>query len=330
VHELGKGTFGRVLECEDVSRKPVTRYPVAIKIVRRVTRYVKAARIEADILMKIAEKASEDCRVVHIFAHFRWRDHYCLVFEPLGMSLYDFQRRADCAIHLHHLEVVARDLFACLDFLHNNCKIVHTDLKVENILLERNPDPRRYGTDDPMKTDKFLFRVKVIDFGGAVEMRHPHEERYCTISTRQYRAPEVMLGTGWSFGADIWSAACVLFELLLKDLLFPTHDDLSHLAMIERVCGPIPHFMKTATKSALFDLRENVAWPTAKTQRKEFEMINSMRDVPTIVSEVTDLMHPKPHVAEVQWFQRLMQGCLTVPPLQRLSAREAVARCHVT
>ena len=42
------------------------------------------------------------------------------------------------------------------------------------------------------------------------------------INTRQYRAPEVILGMSWSMESDIWSLGCILMELYNGELLFQT------------------------------------------------------------------------------------------------------------
>lgn len=53
--------------------------------------------------------------------------------------------------------------------------------------------------------------IKVIDFGSAT-----FEEQYHSniVSTRHYRAPEVILGMGWSYPCDMWSVGCIIVELL--------------------------------------------------------------------------------------------------------------------
>ena len=56
------------------------------------------------------------------------------------------------------------------------------------------------------------------------------------VSTRHYRAPEIILNLGWSFPCDIWSIGCILVEFFTGDALFQTHDNLEHLAMMEAVC----------------------------------------------------------------------------------------------
>lgn len=66
------------------------------------------------------------------------------------------------------------------------------------------------------------------------------------IQTRQYRCPESILRNGFSYAADVWSAACVLFELLTGSYLFQPEGeseelrDLDQLARFEEVVGRIP------------------------------------------------------------------------------------------
>lgn len=59
--------------------------------------------------------------------------------------------------------------------------------------------------------------IKLIDFGSAT-----FDEQYHStiVSTRHYRAPEVILGLGWTFPCDIWSCGCILLELATGDALF--------------------------------------------------------------------------------------------------------------
>lgn len=54
-------------------------------------------------------------------------------------------------------------------------------------------------------------RIKVIDFGSATFTDAYHSS---IVSTRHYRAPEIILGLGWSFPCDIWSVGCILVELI--------------------------------------------------------------------------------------------------------------------
>ena len=59
--------------------------------------------------------------------------------------------------------------------------------------------------------------VKLADLGNACWI-----DRHFTpdIQTRQYRAPEVIIGAPYDQSADMWSLACLIFELLTGDYLF--------------------------------------------------------------------------------------------------------------
>jgi len=77
------------------------------------------------------------------------------------------------------------------------------------------------------------------------------------IQTRQYRAPEVILGIDYDASTDLWSFACMVFELITGDFLFnprpgatfKKNDD--HLAQFMEVLGPCPK--KFAMQGNMFD-----------------------------------------------------------------------------
>jgi len=94
--------------------------------------------------------------------------------------------------------------------------------------------------------------IELIDFGSTVYQRNVHSS---VVSTRHYRAPEVVLGLGWSYPCDMWSVGCILCELYCGETLFQTHDNLEHLCMMERLLGPLPRHM-TSTNGPHMDRRD--------------------------------------------------------------------------
>lgn len=91
-----------------------------------------------------------------------------------------------------------------------------------------------------------LISVKIADLGNACWTHHHFTDE---IQTRQYRSPEVLLGYHWGASTDLWSFACLIFELLTGDYLFDprngksyTKDD-DHIAQIIELIGPFPRSM---------------------------------------------------------------------------------------
>ena len=86
-------------------------------------------------------------------------------------------------------------------------KLVHTDLKLENVLLRKlgvkKPQP---DSDGRCQLGRDEADIVVIDFGGAT---YDDERKSSIVNTRQYRAPEVILNLGWSTPSDLWSAGCI-------------------------------------------------------------------------------------------------------------------------
>ncbi|XP_012216409.1 SRSF protein kinase 3 isoform X3 [Linepithema humile] len=95
--------------------------------------------------------------------------------------------------------------------------------------------------------------VKIADLGNACWV---HKKFTDDIQTRQYRSLEVLLGSGYDTSADIWSTACMAFELATGDYLFEPHSgkdycrDEDHLAHIIELLGEIPKRIALSGKNS--------------------------------------------------------------------------------
>uniref|UniRef100_V9KAY8 non-specific serine/threonine protein kinase n=1 Tax=Callorhinchus milii TaxID=7868 RepID=V9KAY8_CALMI len=102
---------------------------------------------------------------------------------------------------------------------------------------------------DPMNAEGI--QVKIADLGNACWV-HKHFTE--DIQTRQYRSLEVLIGAGYSTPADIWSTACMAFELATGDYLFEPHSgedysrDEDHIALIIELLGKMPRKLILAGK----------------------------------------------------------------------------------
>uniref|UniRef100_A0A673N6Y0 non-specific serine/threonine protein kinase n=1 Tax=Sinocyclocheilus rhinocerous TaxID=307959 RepID=A0A673N6Y0_9TELE len=107
--------------------------------------------------------------------------------------------------------------------------------------MEIGPEGREEEEDDP-ESPKSPSCVPLRQ----VSLQEIHKHFTEDIQTRQYRSLEVLLGSGYSTPADIWSTACMAFELATGDYLFEPHSgedysrDEDHIALIIELLGAIP------------------------------------------------------------------------------------------
>lgn len=331
--KFGEGTFGRVLECWDRRRKEY----VAVKIVRNVDKYRHAAMIELEVLNTLESNdplAKRKC--VHLKEWFDYRGHVCMVFEKLGPSLYDFLRRNDYQpFPLAVVQCVARQLLEAVAFMHE-LRLVHTDLKPENILLRnaeytRLPpvEPQGDGAAEagnrPHRRVPRVTDIKVIDFGSATFEDGYHSS---VVSTRHYRAPEVILGLGWSFPCDLWSVGCILVEVATGDALFQTHENLEHLAMMQQVLGPVPESMayRADKHSQKYFTNGRLDWPEGAASRKSVRSVNKLRELRALLTQRCDSEGGQ----GVEELVDLVRAMLQYEPAQRMSAAATLSHPFLT
>lgn len=239
-----------------------TNEVVAVKVIRSVQKYRDAAKIELRVLQTLRQNDAENkYRCIHLRDCFDFRGHTCLVMNLLDSSIFDYLKgNGFVPFPNSHIQSFAKQLLtsvACkfsvviLGFsiliispVVHDLGLVHTDLKPENILLcdasyqtftyNRTIPSSRTSPGRQAEHRKVLLNpeIRLIDFGSATFQDEYHSS---VVSTRHYRAPEIILGLGWSFPCDIWSIGCILVEFFTGDALFQTHDNVEHLALMEAV-----------------------------------------------------------------------------------------------
>ena len=150
------------------------------------------------------------------------------------MNLYEFIKCHDFrGFSLKLIRRFAKQLLGSLVLLKGH-KVIHCDLKPENVLLAH-----------PARSE-----IKVIDFGSSCL---ENEKVYTYIQSRFYRSPEVILGMSYGMPIDMWSLGCILAELLTGYPIFPGEDEREQLACIMEVFGPPEkHLIEKSTRKKLF------------------------------------------------------------------------------
>ncbi|KAI9322390.1 kinase-like domain-containing protein [Dichotomocladium elegans] len=314
MHEmLGQGTYGKVVRCYD----HVRRGYCAIKIIRAIPKYREASQTEIRILNTLKEHDQLNFnQCIHLLEWFEHHNHICMVFELLDQSIYDFLKGNNFEpFPISQIQHFAKQLLNSVAFMHE-LKMIHTDLKPENILLKDNE-----ATDVPSLSAKsgsvrvlHNTDIMLIDFGSATFEDDYHSS---VVSTRHYRAPEIILGLGWSYPCDLWSIGCILVELFTGDALFHTHDNLEHLAMMESVLGKIPVKMARAVSSEACAYFKNgrLTYPGPNTSLQSQKSVKALKSLKYTI---------QPRTQANNALVDLLQKLLTYDPAKRITAREAL------
>uniref|UniRef100_A0A1I8GU98 Protein kinase domain-containing protein n=1 Tax=Macrostomum lignano TaxID=282301 RepID=A0A1I8GU98_9PLAT len=213
---IGNGSFGVVYQATMVANKEV----VAIKKVLQDKRFKNR---ELQIMRSIEHQNIVSLKYFFYSSGEKKDEVYLnLVLEFMPDTVYRVCRhysRHSQTIPLLHSKLYAYQMFRSLAFLHSR-GICHRDIKPQNLLL--NPET---GV------------LKLCDFGSAKHLQRG-EPNVSYICSRYYRAPELIFGaTHYTCQIDIWSAGCVVAELLLGKPLFPGDTGVDQLVEIIKVLG---------------------------------------------------------------------------------------------
>ncbi|XP_022220046.2 protein kinase shaggy isoform X7 [Drosophila obscura] len=145
-----------------------------------------------------------------------------LVLEYIPETVYKVARqyaKTKQTIPINFIRLYMYQLFRSLAYIHS-LGICHRDIKPQNLLL----DPETAV-------------LKLCDFGSAKQLLHG-EPNVSYICSRYYRAPELIFGAiNYTTKIDVWSAGCVLAELLLGQPIFPGDSGVDQLVEVIKVLG---------------------------------------------------------------------------------------------
>lgn len=139
IRKLGWGHFSTVWLCWDIQVKNF----VAMKVVKSAQHYTETALDEIKLLRCVRESDPDDPNkdmVVQLIDDFKISGvngiHVCMVFEVLGHHLLKWIIKSNYqGLPLPCVKSIIRQVLQGLDYLHTKCKIIHTDIKPENILM---------------------------------------------------------------------------------------------------------------------------------------------------------------------------------------------------
>ncbi|KAK1426496.1 hypothetical protein QVD17_15170 [Tagetes erecta] len=213
---VGAGSFGIVFQAKCLE----TGETVAIKKVLQDKRY-KNRELQ---LMRTMDHPNV-VSLKHCFYSTTSKDELFLnlVMEYVPETIFRVLKHYSDArqrMPLIYVKLYTYQIFRGLAYMHMVTGVCHRDLKPQNVLV-----------------DPVTHQVKICDFGSA-KMLVRGEANISYICSRFYRAPELIFGaTEYTTSIDIWSAGCILAELLLGQPLFPGENAVDQLVEIIKVLG---------------------------------------------------------------------------------------------
>ncbi|WFD31209.1 WD repeat-containing protein slp1 [Malassezia sp. CBS 17886] len=173
-------------------------------------------------------------------------------------------------------------------FCHEN-RVLHRDLKPQNLLINKRGE------------------LKLADFGLARAFGIPVNTFSNEVVTLWYRAPDVLLGSRtYSTSIDVWSAGCIMAEMISGVPIFRGRDNSDQLNQIIRILGTPD---EAAIKRILNDSPEIQYRPLPRMPKVSFQQL-----------------YPKVHPLALDLLDKLLQ----FEPAQRVSADEALRHPYFT
>jgi len=213
---IGNGSFGVVYQAKLVDAQEL----VAIKKVLQDKRFKNR---ELQIMRKLEHQNIVKLKYFFYSSGEKKDEVYLnLVLEYVPETVYRVARhysKNKQTIPILYIKLYMYQLFRSLAYIHA-LGVCHRDIKPQNLLV----DPES-GV------------LKLCDFGSAKQLVRG-EPNVSYICSRYYRAPELIFGaTDYTSQIDVWSAGCVLAELLLGQPIFPGDSGVDQLVEIIKVLG---------------------------------------------------------------------------------------------
>ncbi|XP_022931579.1 probable serine/threonine-protein kinase At1g54610 [Cucurbita moschata] len=238
IDKIGQGTYSNVYKAKDI----LTGKIVALKKVRFDNLEPESVKFMAREILILRRLNHNNVVKLEGLVTSRMSCSLYLVFEYMEHDLAGLAANPSIKFTESQVKCFMQQLLSGLEHCHNR-HVLHRDIKGSNLLIDSG------GV------------LKIADFGLASffdpNHKHPMTSRVVTL---WYRPPELLLGaTDYGVGVDLWSAGCILAELLAGRPIMPGRTEVEQLHKIYKLCGsPSDEYWKRAKlpNATLFKPRE--------------------------------------------------------------------------
>jgi len=265
INQCGSGTYGFVFKAihkqtrNIVALKKVTQYPIE-----------DGSPVEIKYLSQLGTSRN----VIKLKDHFFTKEgELALVFEYMETDLWRLISGPSPCLPLYHVKNIMKQLFEGLNQCHI-AGIMHRDIKPSNLLINSN------GV------------LKLADFGLTTSYISPPHLSNNVVSL-YYRPPELLMGCrAYGPEIDVWSAGCILVELLTNNYLFAGANETDQLDLIFKVFGtPSEHIWPGVTQLPGWGLAESLVSHPLRNLRDNFAFME-----PNVLDLATRLLALDPRM----------------------------------
>ena len=215
---ISEGAYGVVWKAKDLATKEI----VALKQIKFDADMTKegfplSALREISVLLSL----NHDCVVtVREMVVGSGADKVFMVMELMEMDLKDaIEKTGSAPFSQSELKGMVFQVLSGIQHIHNKW-LLHRDLKTSNILVHKSG------------------RIALADFGLARKYQHPLRPLTQMVITLWYRPPELLFGeTVYGPAVDMWSAGCILGEIITKEAIMQGQGELDQIDKIFKLVG---------------------------------------------------------------------------------------------
>ncbi|TVU43713.1 hypothetical protein EJB05_10201 [Eragrostis curvula] len=214
--KIGQGTYSSVYKARDLENGKI----VALKKVRFANMDPESVRFMAREIHILRRLDHPNVVKLEGLVTSRMSSSLYLVFEYMEHDLAGLAATPGIKFTEPQVKCYMQQLLSGLEHCHSR-GVLHRDIKGANLLLDNN------GI------------LKIADFGLATFF-NPNQKQNLTsrVVTLWYRPPELLLGaTNYGAAVDLWSAGCILAELLSGKPIMPGRTEVEQLHKIFKLCG---------------------------------------------------------------------------------------------
>jgi cyclin-dependent kinase 12/13 len=216
IAKIGQGTYSNVYKARDT----ITGKVVALKKVRFDNLEPESVKFMAREILILRRLDHPNVVKLEGLVTSRMSCSLYLVFEYMVHDLAGLAANPEIKFTEPQVKCYMNQLLSGLEHCHNR-NVLHRDIKGSNLLIDDG------GV------------LKIADFGLASFFDPNHKQPMTSrVVTLWYRPPELLLGaTDYGVGVDLWSAGCILAELLAGKPIMPGRTEVEQLHKIFKLCG---------------------------------------------------------------------------------------------